>query len=121
LDRFKSLKNTYGKLLDDFAIDTLRVLASPDLDVRKKAVSIMLEMVSRKNVSDIVSFLKKEVLKARDQEQEKSHEYKQLLIQSIHACAIKFSDLVASVASTLLEFVNDKNVAVGVDVVHFIR
>jgi len=44
---------------------------SPDLDVRKKALEIAMEMVSSKNVEEVVLLLKKELTKTVDQEYEK--------------------------------------------------
>jgi vesicle coat complex subunit len=47
---------------------------SPDLDVRRKALRIALEMTSTRNVQDVVLFLKKELAKTHDQEYEKVKE-----------------------------------------------
>lgn len=44
---------------------------SPDLEVRRKALRIALEMTSTRNVQDVVLFLKKELAKTHDQEYEK--------------------------------------------------
>src|SRR5690606_36483245 len=44
---------------------------SPDIDVRKKALDIAMEMVSSKNVEEVVVLLKKELTKTLDQNYEK--------------------------------------------------
>lgn len=71
LDRVDQLRRKNEGVLDDLTMEILRVLSSPDLDVRKKALTIALEMVSSKNVEDVVMLLKKELSKTVDQEYEK--------------------------------------------------
>lgn len=44
---------------------------SPDIDVRRKAIRIALEMVSSRNVQEVVLFLKKELSKTQDDAYEK--------------------------------------------------
>lgn len=94
---------------------------SPDIAVRKRAVGIALEMVSSRNVEEVVGFLKKELTKTLDQEYDQNMEYRQLLIQSIHTCAIKFSEVAASVVHVLMEFLGDSNNPSAVDVIAFVR
>jgi coatomer subunit beta len=48
-------------------------------------------------------------------------EYRQLLIQSIHITAIKFSEIAASVVHALMEFVGDPSNPSALDVVSFVR
>jgi coatomer subunit beta len=48
-------------------------------------------------------------------------EYRQLLIQSIHSCAVKFSEVAANVVHTLMEFIGDSNNTAAVDVIAFVR
>lgn len=40
-------------------MDILRVLATPDSEVRKKTLSLVLDLVSTRNIEDIVQVLKK--------------------------------------------------------------
>ena len=48
-------------------------------------------------------------------------EFRQLLIQSIHFCAIKFSEVAANVVHVLMEFLGDASNASAVDVIAFVR
>ena len=48
-------------------------------------------------------------------------EYRQLLIQSIHATAIKFSEVAANVVHVLMDFLGDSNNTAAVDVIAFVR
>ena len=121
LDRVDQLRRRNEGVLDDLTMEILRVLSSPDLDVRKKALGIALEMVSSKNVQEIVMLLKKELSKTVDEQYEKNNEYRQLLIQSIHQCAIKFSEIAASVVDVLMDFIVDFNNSAAVDVISFVK
>ena len=44
-----------------------------------------------------------------------------LLIQSIHGCAIKFSEVAENVIHVLMEFLGDSNNPTTVDVISFVR
>lgn len=121
LDRVDQLRRKNEGILDDLVMEILRVLSSPDIDVRRKALGIALEMVSSKNVEEVVLLLKKELSKTVDQEYEKNTEYRQLLIHSIHQCAIKFSEVAASVVDLLMDFIADFNNNSAVDVINFVK
>lgn len=121
LDRVDQLRKKNEGVLDDLIMEVLRVLSSADIDVRRKALSIALDMVSSKNVEEVVLLLKKELSKTVDQEYEKNTEYRQLLIHSIHQCAIKFSEVAASVVDLLMDFIADFNNASAVDVINFVK
>ena len=47
------------------------ILASTDMEVRRKAIKIALSMVTSRNVQDVVLFLKKQLTKTLEQEYEK--------------------------------------------------
>ncbi|SAL98315.1 hypothetical protein [Absidia glauca] len=121
LDRLRDLHMKHEHVLDNLVMDLLQVLTSPDIDVRRKALNIAMEMISSRNVQEVVLVLKKELVKTHDQEYEKNTEYRQLLIQSIHACAIQFSEVAANVVHVLMEFLGDVNNPSAVDVVAFVR
>lgn len=121
LDRVDNLRQKNPGVLDDLTMDILRVLSSPDIDVRHKALGIALDMVTSKNVEEVVLLLKKELSKTVDQEYEKNSEYRQLLIHSIHQCAIRFSEVAASVVDLLMDFIADFNNTSAVDVISFVK
>jgi len=116
-----ALRRKNEGILDDLTMEILRVLSSPDIDVRRKALGIAMDMVSSKNVEEVVLLLKKELSKTVDQEYEKNNEYRQLLIHSIHQCAIKFSEVAASVVGLLMDFIADFNNTSAVDVISFVK
>lgn len=121
LDRVDQLRRRNEGVLDDLTMEILRVLSSPDIDVRRKALSLAMEMVSSKNVDEVVMLLKKELQKTVDEQYEKNTEYRQLLIHSIHQCAIKFSGVAASVVDLLMDFIADFNATAAVDVISFVK
>ncbi|KAI0778629.1 coatomer protein [Trametes elegans] len=121
LDRLDALRIKHGHVLDPLIMDILQILSSADLEVRRKAISIVLSLTSSRNVEEVVLFLKKQLQKTQDQEFEKAPEYRQLLIQSIHVCAVKFSEVAASVVHALMDFLGDSSNPSALDVVAFVR
>jgi len=83
LDRINELREKHDHVLDDLAMDILRVLSSPDIEVRRKCLSVVMQLVSSKNTADVVAFLKKEILKTNEQESEKVFSIFFLLFQFI--------------------------------------
>lgn len=65
--------------------------------------------------------LKKEINKTQAKEYEKGGEYRQMLIQAIHQCAVKFPDVASNVVHLLMDFLGDSNVASAMDVITFVR
>ncbi|KAF8640580.1 hypothetical protein AX17_000242 [Amanita inopinata Kibby_2008] len=121
LDRIEALRSKHGQVLDSLIMDVLQVLSSADMEVRRKAMNIVLSMTSSRNVEEVVQFLKKQLQKTQDADYEKAPEYRQLLIQSIHVLAIKFSEVAATVVHALMDFLGDTNNPSALDVVSFVR
>ena len=121
LDRLDKLRAKHGHILDSLIMDILQVLASPNLEIRRKVVGIVLSLTSSRNVEEVVLFLKKQLQKTQDQPHEKASEYRQLLIQSIHICAIESSEVAASVVHALMDFLGDSNTPSALDVVAFVK
>lgn len=84
LDRLEALRAKHEHVIDPLVMDLLRVLGSPDMEVRRKCLSIALAMVTSRNVEDVVGTLKKQLIKTLEADYDKNLEYRQLLIQSIH-------------------------------------
>ncbi|KAF8435813.1 coatomer protein [Boletus edulis BED1] len=121
LDRLDALRSKHGAILDGLIMDVLQVLSSADMEVRRKAMSIVLSMTSTRNVEEVVLFLKKQLQRTQEHDYDKTPEYRQLLIQSIHVMAIKFSEIAASVVHALMDFLGDSNNPSALDVVAFVR
>uniref|UniRef100_M1BX30 Coatomer subunit beta-1 n=1 Tax=Solanum tuberosum TaxID=4113 RepID=M1BX30_SOLTU len=121
LDRLNELKSSHKDVMVDMIMDVLRALSSPNLDIRRKTLDIVLELITPRNINEVVLTLKKEVVKTQSGELEKNGEYRQMLIQAIHSCAIKFPEVASTVVHLLMDFLGDSNVASAIDVVVFVR
>ncbi|TID21416.1 Coatomer beta subunit [Venturia nashicola] len=121
LEKVAALQKKNQGTLDDLVMEVLRVLSSPDLDVRKKALDIGLEMVTSRSVEEVVLLLQKELRKTVDDNYEKSAEYRSLLIHSIHQVAIRFSEVASNVVGSLMDFISEVNSTSAVDVIGFVK
>ena len=122
LDKINDIKSRHAKVIQEQVMDILRVLSSnPHLDIVKKTLSIALDLVTPKNISEVISLLKKEIAKSQSEEFEKGGEYRQILVQAIRNTAIRFPDIAADVVLQLLEFLGDSNPNAALDVVLFVR
>ncbi|KAB1203332.1 Coatomer subunit beta-1 [Morella rubra] len=121
LDQLNELKSCHRDVMVDMIMDVLRALSSPNLDIRRKTLDIVLELITPKNINEVVLTLKKEVVKTQSGELEKNGEYRQMLIQAIHSCAIKFPEVASTVVHLLMDFLGDSNVGSAVDVIVFVR
>ncbi|XP_026428313.1 coatomer subunit beta-1-like [Papaver somniferum] len=121
LDRLNELKTSHREIMVDMIMDVLRALASPNLDVRRKTIDIALELITPRNIDEVVQALKEEVVKTQSTELEKNGEYSQMLVQAIHSCAIKFPEVASTVVHLLIDFLGDCSVASAIDVVVFVR
>ncbi|KAF4549446.1 Coatomer subunit beta-like protein 1 [Elsinoe fawcettii] len=121
LEKVNQLRKTNEGVLDDLIMEVLRVLSSTDLDVRRKALDIALDMVASKNVEEVVMLLKKELAKTVDEQYEKNNEYRSIVIHAIHQCAIRFSEIASSVVDVLMDFIADFNNASAIDVISFVK
>eukprot|EP00887_Chlorella_sp_A99_P002075 scaffold21.g2075.t1 len=121
LDRLQELKERHREVLQELLMDILRALSSPNLDIRSKTLDIALDLVTARNVDEVVGVLKKEAVKTQNKDLEKGAEYRQLLVGAIHQCAVRYPDVAASVLHLLMDFLSDPNTASALDVVFFIR
>ena len=72
LDRLDTLRSKHGHVLDPLIMDILQILSgAADLEVRRKAISIVLSLTSSRNVEDVVLFFKKQLQRTQDEEYEK--------------------------------------------------
>ncbi|KAL4233382.1 Coatomer subunit beta [Mactra antiquata] len=123
LDRLVALKEVpaHEKVLQDLVMDILRVLSSPDQEVRKKTLNLALDLVTSRTVEEMVLVLKKEVVKTNNVEHEDTGKYRQLLVRTLHQLSIKFPDIATTIIPVLVEFLGDNNEAAAADVLVFIR
>ena len=123
LDRLIALREVpaHEKVLQELVMDILRVLSAPDLEVRKKTLSLALDLVTSRNIEEMVLVLKKEVVKTNNVEHEDTGKYRQILVRTLHQCSIKFSDIAITIIPVLIEFLCDQNELAALDVLVFVR
>jgi len=127
LDRLIALKEVpaHEKVLQELVMDLLRVLSSPDLEVRKKTLSLILDLINSRNVEEVVMVLKKEVANTSNGGGENEvgdvAGYRQSLVKTLHSCSIRFASVAPAVVPLLLEFLSDSDEATANDVLVFVR
>lgn len=123
LDRLVAMKEQENmeRVMQDLVMDILRILAAPDIEVRRKTLALAMDLVSSRNIEEMVLVLKKEVSKTHNVEHEDTGKYRQLLVKTLHSCCIRFPDVAATVIPVLAEFLSDTNEQAATDVLIFIR
>lgn len=123
LDRLIAMKENENmeRVMQELVMDILRILAAPDIDVRRKTLALAMDLISSRNIEEMVLVLKKEVSKTHNVEHEDTGKYRQLLVRTLHSCCIRFPDVALTVIPVLSEFLSDSNEQAAVDVLIFIR
>eukprot|EP00762_Andalucia_godoyi_P002046 ANDGO_02490.mRNA.1 Coatomer subunit beta-2 len=107
LERVKELKDRYPSVLEEQIMEILSVVETQNAEVRKKALEIALDLVSKKNVEEVVIFLRKQIIKALAPESERSPEYCKMLIDAVHTCVVRFPETAESVINVLMDFLTE--------------
>ena len=120
LERLEGLKKKHGKILQELLMDILRALSSPSQDICKKVLDVAMDVVTGRNVQEVVNVLKREVQKtiSDDQNEGKGSAYRNMLIRAIHGCAVRFPQVAESVVHTLMDFLSTDS---GMQVIIFVR
>lgn len=120
LDKLEGMKDQHPEIMGDMVMDILRALSSPNVDIKRKTLDIVLDLLSSRNIEEVVLALKKEVVKV-DDTIENAGEHRQMLVQSIHRCAMSFPDVAGAAVPLLMGFLTDANTISAIDVIHFVR
>jgi coatomer subunit beta len=122
LERLEDLKKKHSKILQELLMDILRALSSPNPDICRKVLEVAMDVVTSRNVKDVVSTLKREVQKTTQETdnstESKGVEYRSMLIQAIHSCAARFPAVAESVVHTLMDFISTDG---DMQVIMFVR
>ena len=130
IKRLNALKNRYFRNLrrNDFVMDILRSLSTPNIDIRKQILTIILDLSSGNNINDIIDCLKKEIQSLQYNEQTQSNEeesqnniieYRNLLVETIHECAVKYPSVASDVVHLLMNYLGDDSTSK--DVIIFVK
>jgi len=57
LERLQDLKRHHSKVLQEMIMDIIRALGSANLDIRKKTLEIMLDLIVPKNIGEVMQAL----------------------------------------------------------------
>ena len=118
LDRLAELKKHHSKVVQEILMDILRTLNSPNIDICKKTLALAIDLVGPRNIEEVMQVLKREVIRAQEAELDHGEEYKALLIQAIHRCAIRYAEVADSVVLVLLDFLAGEG---GYDVLQCVK
>lgn len=120
LDKLNTMRKHHSKLLQELLMDILRALNSPNSTIRKKTLEIVMELITPRNVADVMQVLKKEIIKtqSKDVDKEDAAKYRVMLVKAIHSCAIKFASIADSVVHLLMDFLSSDSAH---DVILFVR
>lgn len=122
LDRIQDINERNPGCLEELTLDILRVLNAEDIDVRSKALTIAMDLVTSRNIEDVVQLLKKELqTTVINNEKEKSSDYRSLLIKTIRGIAVRFEEIAANIVSLLLDFITDLNSVAANGVIAFVK
>lgn len=103
LERLENLQQKHSKIVQELLMDIMRALSSPNPDICQKVLEIAMESVNARNVSSVVTTLKRELQKSLQEDSEKSMAVRHMLVETIHDCAKKFPDVAESVVGILME------------------
>ena len=109
LDRLADLKKHHQKVVQENLMDILQALSSPNIDISKKVLALAIDMVGPRNIEEVMQTLKREVVRAQESDLEHGEEYKTLLIQAIHKCAVKYAEVADSIVLVLLDFLGGES------------
>lgn len=121
LERIDDIHTKSPGVLEDSILDILRILSSPDVDIKRRAIEISLELISSRNVEEVLKLFKKELQRTVNSDADKSVEYRQLLISAIHQTAIRFAQVAAGVVDLLLDFIPDLSTTSATEILTFIK
>ncbi|KAL1282974.1 Coatomer subunit beta [Trichinella pseudospiralis] len=94
------------RVLQELVMDMLRVLNCPDMEVKKKALDLALDLVCNRNVEEVVACLRKEVGKTVSAiAGDDTEKYRRLLVRTLHKISVRFPEQMMYCCSFLLDVV----------------
>lgn len=125
LDRIVELRSSQTAVLQELVMDMMRALSSPNMDIRRKTIDLAMDVVTRRNVEEVVGVLRKELMKTmtsdNDAEKDPVAQYRQLLIKAIHSTSVRFPEVAEAAVKVLTEFLPDSYGDAATDVIIFVR
>lgn len=120
LDRITELRKSQTLVLQELSMDLMRALSSPNLEIRRKCVDVVMDVLTPRNVEQVVGVLKKE-LQGTQSDPSSDSEYRLILIQAIHTAALRFPDVAPVAVNVLTEFFADSYGSSATEAIIFVR
>jgi coatomer subunit beta len=111
LDKILSLRRMYAKVLEDYTADILNIIkdeAVVSLEINQKVLDLVTNLVSQRNLKEVIAFLEREISHACKMEETGSqsaitNEYRYLLIKSINQITQTYPETIPAVLSPLMQ------------------
>lgn len=125
LDRIIELRKSQTAVLQELVMDMMRALSSPNMDIRRKTINLAMDVITRRNVEEVVGVLRKELVRTMTAdtatEMDSVSQYRQLLIKAIHSAAVRFPEVASIAVNVLADFLADSYGEAATDVIVFVR
>lgn len=99
LDRLADLQRQHPSVIGELVPELLRVLASSDLEVRRRSLAILLAGLQGRQALEVVGQLKKDLARVPT-DYDQAVDYKLLLLETIHQASIRHTEETAALAMT---------------------
>lgn len=120
LDRITDLRKAQTPVLQELCMDLMRALSSPNLDIQRKCIDIIMDVLTRRNAEQVVGVFKKELM-ATQKEGAASQEYRQLLLKALHTAALRFHEVAPTAVHAIADFIGDTDGQASLNVVVYVR
>eukprot|EP00737_Agarophyton_chilense_P000990 gb/GEZJ01001101.1/.p1 GENE.gb/GEZJ01001101.1/~~gb/GEZJ01001101.1/.p1 ORF type:complete len:948 (-),score=170.00 gb/GEZJ01001101.1/:5517-8360(-) len=125
LERIGELKGSHVNVLQELVMDFLRALSCPNLEIRRKAIELAMDLLTKRNVEEVMGILWKELMRTisldKAVEGDAVVKYRQLLIKAVHMGCMRFPEVCETAVNVLSNFFSDAYDEVAMDVVLFYR
>ena len=118
LDRLAVIIRHNCRLLEDCVMELMALLRTPSSEIRRTLLDLVAGLVSERNVGDVMSFLKSEMVRCASDTDALAKEYREMLIRSIHALAVKYPEVADTVVLLLLDYLNSES---GVSILTLVK
>ena len=118
LDRLSVIIRHNCRLLEDSVMELLALLRTPSTKIRRSLLELAALLVSDRSIGEVMNLLKNEVVRSATDTDELGKEYRELLIQSIHALAVRFPSVADTVILLLLDYLNSDS---GVSILSLVK
>lgn len=105
LDRLYDLQQQHSAVVNEGVLDVLRVLSTADAEIRRRALRILLNGISRRIAEEMIGFFRKELAKLAESSGDRNVlDYKRELLRAVHVCSSKYADMAGAATACWTEF-----------------